>query len=246
MARRGIPTTIYSDNALTFKRAAKDLKALWEAIRSTGSQDFCSTHRITWKFIVERAAWWGGWWERMVRSVKTCMRKVLGRQSLSFEELTTVLTDIEAAINSRPLTYLHADNSEPTALTPAHLLIGRRLTTLPETEPPHPVASSRDALSRRWQYRQKLMNNFWVRWKKEYLLELRSAHLATPLNSRPPKIGDVALLHDDIAPRHLWTLVRVIDVLFGRDGNVRACTIKLPSGSVTRRPVQLLYPLEAI
>ncbi|XP_077553627.1 uncharacterized protein LOC144168541 [Haemaphysalis longicornis] len=69
------------------------------------AQDYCSTQRITWKFIIEKAAWWGGWWERMVRSVKVSLRKILGRQSLSFEELTTVLADVEATINSRPLTY---------------------------------------------------------------------------------------------------------------------------------------------
>lgn len=90
------------------------------------------------------------------------------------------------------------------------------------------------------------MNNFWVRWKKEYLLELRSAHLAPPLSSRAPNVGDVVLLHDRITPRHLWTLVRVVEVFPGRDGNVRACAVKLPSGCVIRRPVQLLYPLETL
>lgn len=109
VAHRGLPKTIYSDNALTFKRALKDVQGLWKILRSRDAQDYCSSQRITWKFIIEKAAWWGGWWERMVKSVKVSLRKVLGHQSLSFEELTTVLADVEATINSRPLTYAVKD-----------------------------------------------------------------------------------------------------------------------------------------
>lgn len=80
MARRGIPTTVYSDNALTFKRAATELQALGKILLKKETQDFFSANRVTWKFIVERAAWWGGWWERLIRTVKQSLRRVLGRQ----------------------------------------------------------------------------------------------------------------------------------------------------------------------
>ncbi|XP_064475507.1 uncharacterized protein LOC135389381 [Ornithodoros turicata] len=93
----GLPELIYSDNALTFRRAAKDIRGLWEHINSAAVRDFCSTHNIRWRFIVERAAWWGGFWERMVRTVKGCLRKTLGKARLGYEALETVLHEVEAA-----------------------------------------------------------------------------------------------------------------------------------------------------
>lgn len=79
IARRGICSVIYSDNAKTFKKAERNLKLLWTLMNKKEIQELFATNRITWKYIVERAAWWGGMWERSVRSVKTCLRKVLGR-----------------------------------------------------------------------------------------------------------------------------------------------------------------------
>lgn len=86
--------------------------------------EFFSDTGVTWKFIPERAAWWGGFWERLVRSVQTCLRKILGKASLSFE-LTTILMEVKAELNSRPLSYVHEDASEPQPLAPAHFLVGK-------------------------------------------------------------------------------------------------------------------------
>ena len=73
----------------------------------------------------------GGFYERMVKGVKTCLKKVLGKSQLSFDELSTTLTEIEAVLNSRPLTYSYSDEiREP--ITLAHLIIGRRLLNLPD------------------------------------------------------------------------------------------------------------------
>lgn len=94
ISRRGLCKIIYSDNARTFKRAGQDLKELWKAIKEPQLLEFFSERGITWKFIAERAAWWGGFRERLVRSVKTCLKKVLGRASLNFEDsLKTIPPD---------------------------------------------------------------------------------------------------------------------------------------------------------
>ena len=71
------------------------------------------------------------YFKRDVSSVKTCLKKILGKASLSFEELTTMLAEVEAVLNSRPLSYVHEDASEPQPLTPSHFLVGKRLTSLP-------------------------------------------------------------------------------------------------------------------
>ncbi|XP_049523124.1 uncharacterized protein LOC119452753 [Dermacentor silvarum] len=78
-ARRGTPRIVYSDNATTFKKAARELASMHQLLRKEEVSQYCSTHGITWKFIAERAPWWGGFWERLVRIVKMCLRKSLGR-----------------------------------------------------------------------------------------------------------------------------------------------------------------------
>ncbi|XP_057711992.1 uncharacterized protein LOC130929085 [Corythoichthys intestinalis] len=131
IARRGLCKVIYSDNAKTFKRADQDLKNLWRSFNGAELREFFTDKGVTWKFIAERAAWWGGFWERLVRSVKTCLKRILGKTSLNFEELTTTLAEVEAVLNSRPLSYVSSDASEPQPLTPSHFLVGKRLTSLP-------------------------------------------------------------------------------------------------------------------
>lgn len=171
ISRRGVCS-------VTFKKAEKDLKFLWMLMKGKEIQKFFADKRITWKYIVERTAWWGGMWERLVRSVKTCLRKVLGKCYLEFEELQTLICEVEAVINSRPLSYLHTDSSEPLPLTPAHFLTGQRITTLP-SYPLHDSSLGKTTatqLNKRLQYQQRFSTHFWNRWKKEYLTELRSAH----------------------------------------------------------------------
>lgn len=247
IARRGICSVIYSDNAKTFKKAEKDLKSLWTLMNGKEIQELFANKRIRWKYIVERAAWWGGMWERLVRSVKTCLRKVLGRSYLNFEELQTLICEVEAVINSRPLSYLHTDSSEPSPLTPAHFLTGQRMTTLP-SYPLHDsslVKATAIHLNKRLQYRQLLTTQFWNRWKREYLMELRSAHhVSNTFKPSTFKIGDVVLIHDHKQLKHMWKMGRIEETFMGRDGEIRSCAVRLPSGSVYRRPVQLLYPLE--
>ncbi|GBM72540.1 hypothetical protein AVEN_78430-1, partial [Araneus ventricosus] len=77
---------------------------------------------IHWKFIVERAPWWGGFYERLVKTVKEPLRKILGKALLTFEELSTILSEVEVIVNNRPLTYVENDPGEPEPLTPAHFL----------------------------------------------------------------------------------------------------------------------------
>ncbi|XP_075542076.1 uncharacterized protein LOC142576031 [Dermacentor variabilis] len=246
VARRGVCSTVYSDNALTFKRAARDLKAMFRLLQVEELQSYFAGNKIRWKFIVERAAWWGGFWERMVRSVKVALRKLLGRSSLSFEELITVLYEVEAVINSRPLTFIYDDAQEPEPLSPAHFLVGRKLTTLPPHLLPDEIPGGGMHLSRRWKYRTAMADSFWRRWRKEYLLELRSAHMCRPTTSSDLKKGALVLLREDRLKRHMWKTARIKETFKGRDGRVRSCKLVLSGGTEVKRPIRLLYPLEIV
>ncbi|KAL3212450.1 hypothetical protein MRX96_035947 [Rhipicephalus microplus] len=99
-------------------------------------------------------------------------------------------------------------------------------------------------ISRRWKYRSAMAEGFWRRWRREYLLELRSAHLSRPTTSSDLKIDDLVLLKEDHLKRHMWKIARIKETFKGRDGRVRACSLKLSGGTVVKRPIRLLYPLE--
>ena len=118
IVRRGRPKVVYSDNGTNFVGADNLLKTIdWKAIEAEAT-----VSRIQWYFNPPAAPWWGGFWERMIQMVKRLLRRVLGQSSLTYEELTTVLYDCEAVVNSRPLTYVSEDSGDFIPLTPAMFL----------------------------------------------------------------------------------------------------------------------------
>lgn len=124
VARRGIPTIMYSDNGTTFQGASNELrKAFAAAIRQTDSQSEIATAGTQWQFLPPNAPHFGGLWEAGVKSVKYHLRRCIEHQTLTFEEMTTLLCRIEACLNSRPLAPLsdYLDGYLP--LTPGHFLI---------------------------------------------------------------------------------------------------------------------------
>ena len=128
VGRRGAPKIMVSDNAKTFKAAAKALRKLFA---SEEVSDSLTSKGIDWRFNLERAPWWGGFFERLIGLVKVSLRKVLGNSKLTFDELRTVLVEVEANLNARPLTYEYEVSEE--VLTPSHLVYGRRIATLPDS-----------------------------------------------------------------------------------------------------------------
>ena len=162
IARRGIPALIVSDNAKTFKGTEKQLHTLFRHLQV---REEMQNHRIEWRFNLERAPWWGGFFERMVDCVKQCLKKVLGNARLAYDELLTVLTEVEATLNSRPLPYSYDNPYEGEVLTPAHLLYGRRLLSLPE-EPREEDDETETSYRRRYKYINETLQHFWKRWQK--------------------------------------------------------------------------------
>ncbi|XP_064461559.1 uncharacterized protein LOC135371435 [Ornithodoros turicata] len=207
-------------------------------------QDLAAHHHIQWKFILERAPWCGGWWERMVRSVKEALKRCLGRRRLNFEELTTALRQVESIINCRPLTHISSDPLDLEPLRPSHLLLGKRSTTLPGISPVAPPRDTR-GLQRHLRTQEQTKQHFWARWRREYLLQMRSAHMAQSNPEAQLRLGDVVVIHDKGTPPMLWKLGRVTRLVLGRDGVIRGCGLTLANRSTIYRPVQLLHRVEA-
>ncbi|XP_003737520.1 uncharacterized protein LOC100902812, partial [Galendromus occidentalis] len=242
-------TKIISDNGRSFVRAAKELKILFDHARAPRVQQHLVNQSITWEFITARAPWQGGWYERMVQTIKRPLRRILGKNTLSFRELEVVLSDVEALVNERPLTAIQTDPNEIRALSPAELVSANNLRVpLPEVEcePKDPSAYKSLVLSKRWMYYQSIMKSFRKRFKEEYLQYLRSAHLRTPVTRRSLQPGDICLLKDSDTSRNHWPLCRVLSLSGGErsDRLKRSCLIKLATGQTYSRPIQLLYPLE--
>ena len=251
-ARRGLPKKFLSDNAKTFKSAAKSLKAICD---HPDTQRYLHETGVEWNFNLEKAPWWGGLFERMIQSTKRCLRKIVGRARLSYDELHTAVVEIEAIVNSRPLSYLHPDDFEQ-PLTPSHLLVGRRLWSLPDhlghlqPEDDEDFELTRESAQRRVKHLNNIINHFWKRWSREYLLELRDAHRRrNPRKTdRALVVGDIVVVHDQDLPRGCWKLAQVQSLITGRDGVVRGAVLKVASSkgppTTLQRPLQLLYPLE--
>ena len=150
------------------------------------------------------------------------------RLDKNFEEFTTILVQVEAGLNSRPLTPLADASNALDVLTPGHFLIGRPLTALPDEGD---IDSVR--LLKRWKLCQRLVRHLWTRWSKEYLETLWKFHKwHTP--SRDLQTGDIVCLRDEPLAPTKWPLARVAKTHPGNDGKVRVVTVETAKGRYTR------------
>ncbi|GFU38169.1 integrase catalytic domain-containing protein [Trichonephila clavipes] len=107
--------------------------------------------RITWKFNPPSACWWGGFWERLIQSIKKILRRVLKNASLTYEEILSLLSECEAIVNSRPLTYVSEDSDELQPITPTMFL-----QEIPEVDVPDLDHIDKISLTKKLRYQQKL------------------------------------------------------------------------------------------
>ena len=241
IARRGKPSVIWSDHGTNFVGAARELKELHEFCKGQGTREsiisFCAERRIDWHFTPENAPHFGGLWEAAVKSFKHHFKRVVGDVRLNFEELTTTLAQIEACLNSRPLTPMPNPEEGIEALTPGHFLIGAPLEALPD-----PPDSYRPIpLLRRWHLCQTLTRHFWKRWSAEYLNLLQNFARWRRSTSNL-KVGDIVCVRGEQFSPTKWPLARIQEVMPGDDGLVRVVTIRTSKG-VYKRPVTKIVPL---
>ena len=250
-SRRSLPSHMISDNGTTFISACKTIQDIFN---DPSVKSHLNNRNIQWSFIPKRAPWFGGFYERLIGITKTTLRKVLGRTSVTLDELTTLLIEVEAVINDRPITYVNNDVNEITPLTPSHLINGRMMTLLPHklvvqsdiVDPDFMLLDQSD-YDKRALYVNRLFDDFWKRWRTEYLPALRENHINNltkrKCSTSEIKEGDIVLVHQDNTNRTIWPLAMVKKLNYGNDNNVRSAEIKTKTG-VTNRPISKLYPLE--
>ena len=153
-----------SDNAQTFHCADTDIRS--EAVRTN-----LANKGVNWKFIIPRPPNYGGYWERLIRTVKNILKKVIGRGYLSYDELFTCIVEIESIVNARPLCYLYDDcEGASYALTASHLINGRNISMLPSNRH-FEIVSTHKLLTKRAKHQRKVPDQFTRRWKTDYLLK---------------------------------------------------------------------------
>uniref|UniRef100_A0A7I4YFT2 Integrase catalytic domain-containing protein n=1 Tax=Haemonchus contortus TaxID=6289 RepID=A0A7I4YFT2_HAECO len=226
IARRGTPDIIYSDNATTF-HAADD--ALSNVVYATGSwrqvADFSANHKITWRFITPLSPWKGGFYERMVQLFKSAFRKAVGRTLLMYEEFQTVVAEIEAVINSRPITPFRGAESSVSALRPIDFISPQVSLQIPPSDHlQSESAATAHKLGLWYKESLKVLDHFWHLWHTDYLTALKERHqlrirqpkyVAAPLN-----INDVVIIADEKLPRSHWPLGLVVKIHSGSDGEM--------------------------
>ena len=171
IARRGMPAKILSDNGTNFLGARNDLIKLNVLLDKTDRDNslitFVNQRNCEWITIPPRAPHFGGIWEAAVKSMKRHLRRVVGKQIFSYEEFLTIINQVEAALNSRPISPLSNDPNDPVALTPGYFLIGDTLMSRPSGAP------SKSNPVQRFRLVKKIQEDFWKSWKRDYLTELQ-------------------------------------------------------------------------
>ncbi|XP_076384377.1 uncharacterized protein LOC143262794 [Megalopta genalis] len=241
-ARRGKATNIYSDNGTNFVGAKNEITEVQRFLSSNEHNSkinrFLSDQGINWHFSPPRSPHFGGLWEAAVKSFKGHLYKTIGNELFTFEQLNTYIIEVEAILNSRPLTPLSSDPNDLTALSPSHFLIGDSLMQLPEYDlrdtPVNKLSS--------WQHIQRVKQHFWNRWSNEYLQTLHTRNKWHIPNDTQHKKGTLVIIREDNTPPLTWKLGRIIDICPGRDKIVRVATVKTAQGTY-QRAIKKLSPL---
>ncbi|GFW89957.1 uncharacterized protein TNCV_3741431 [Trichonephila clavipes] len=170
IARRSKPSVIWSDNATNFKGARNILNEWNEICKSNRIQLFSAEEGIEWNFIPPPSPHFGGLWEANIKYMKRILLRVAKSAIMNFEELTTLIAQIEAVLNSRPLSPLSSDPNDLNPLTPGHFLTNCAISSFPESY----TASDSLSYHSRWKLIQSLRDKFWNRWSTEYLTHLQT------------------------------------------------------------------------
>ncbi|XP_049871346.1 uncharacterized protein LOC126370517 isoform X2 [Pectinophora gossypiella] len=237
ISRRNKPSVIYCDNGSTFKGAKNQLKELHSLHSNKKHQDqvghYASNLGIQFSFIPSYSPVFGGLWEAGIKSAKYHLKRVVGQQILTYEELNSVIIQIEGILNSRPILSLPlVDSNDMSYLTPAHFLTGTSLTSYPEPDLTD-VPISRLSF---WRQCTQMIQSFWKTWSKQYLTQLQSRpkwHHNVP-NIKKDSL--VILKMDNTSPL-VWPMARVEQVFPGSDSKVRALTVRTSKGTVIRTSV---------
>ncbi|XP_059223205.1 uncharacterized protein LOC131996995 [Stomoxys calcitrans] len=241
VARRGLCAQLFCDNATNFVGARRELKEMRQIFFDQQVQNkisaYCIAKNIEFHHIPPRSPHFGGLWEAAVKSAKYHLNRVFGESHLTFEELSTVVAEIEAILNSRPLTTMSNDPNDESVLTPGHFLTGGPIAGIAE-----PILDAKEwSYKDRWLRVSAIQQHFWKRWSMEYLHELQQKVKWTK-KQKNLEVGELVLVAEDNLPPKQWLLGRVVSVHKDAKGVVRVAEVKTKNGQI-RRAIHNLAPI---
>ena len=223
-SRRIKPVVIYSDNGTNLTSGCSELKKELQKIKDSNIDEKMKIQEIDWHFNPPSASHFGGIYEREIRTVRKVLQALMNEQhlrvDLSDDSLQTLMCEVEAILNNRPLTPLSNDPNDLDPLTPNHLL------KLGSPFPFAPCITENCDLygKRRWKQVQYLTDIFWTRWIREYIPILQARQKWTKKRI-PLKIGDLVLVTDQLLPRNQWRIGRITQVFPSHDGSIRKAQV---------------------
>lgn len=235
---RGMIKNLYSDNGTCFIRADKDLQALTEIQEEEFNTVICNELTkcgTNWHFSPPGAPHFNGLAEASVRSIKTHLKKTIGQVKLTYEEFSTVLRQIEACVNSRPLCAMSSDPNDLESITPGHFLIGSPLLAPPDESF---LETNSNWLSR---CMQKITQVLWKRFQAEYLTQLQEKSKWFE-EKNEPKVNELVLIREENVPPCQWPMARIVNVHKGDDNLTRVVTVKMKD-KIFKRPITKIAPL---
>lgn len=234
VSRRGFCNHLYSDQGTCFIGANNQLIKCQKLIDSEKFRDYLNNAQMSWHFMPARSPHFGGSHEAAVKSCKHHLKRILTSNHLTYEEFYTLLTQIEAVLNSRPLVSLSDDPNDLEVITPSHFLIGHQLTTTPDEE----LTTCKVNRVKRYQHVQQMFQHFWKQWSANYLHTLQERS-KWRFQKNNVAVGSVVMLKTNDTPPLHWPLGKIIQLHPGTDGVVRVVTLKTKNGVVQRAVTQI-------
>ena len=240
-----LPQILYSDNAKTFIKGGSILE---NSLQAKEFQDKLERLDIRHIRIPLYSAWVGSTWERLIRVLKNCLFKTIGRSRLSYFELLTTLSNIKLAINSRPLTY-RSSSANLEFITPNSFLRIHRNSTLmlrSEEEDVWQEQPDPNSLNKSLELQEELITNFKTLWYENYLLSLREHGRKIYQNKweNRIKVGDIVLIKSINKSRPFWMLGKVLENIIGFDNKIRAVKLKQGNGAIEYHSISNVYSME--
>ena len=220
---RGPVKVFRSDRGTNFVGATADLKINAINVEEPSVNKFLYDSGTVWLFNAPHASHMGGVWERMIGVTRRILDSMMlaEKKGLTHDVLTTLMAEVCAIINSRPITAIPSDPDDPLMLTPAMILTMKGATPTVECE----SYSLQDMYRSSWKHVQALSDLFWTRWRRDYLQHLQSRRKW--LSKHPNlKEGDVVLLRDAQCHRNNWPMGIVVNAIKSDDGLVRKAVIR--------------------
>ncbi|XP_047543172.1 uncharacterized protein LOC125075518 [Vanessa atalanta] len=235
VSRRGKCTHLWSDQGRNFVGANKDLLTAWQEanLQFNKLAESLALDGTQWHFIPAYSPNFGGLWEAGVKSIKYHMKRILTTY-LTFEEMTTVLCQIEAVLNSRPISTIDDDIDNIRPLTPGNFLIGEAPIVVPGPS----LENAKIHSLTRWQHTQKLVGDFWRRWQNEYLARLQQRPKWLK-EKKDFENGDIVLIKTDGLSPGKWSLGRIVNKHPGADNLTRVYSVK-SGDNITKRSITQL------